>query len=407
MPEAAHRALAAAYAIPHLIVMTGNDLPGHSASGLVGIDQEYGPVARIREGLTPLPAPMGFGAADDPALTEAAWRMAGAELSALGIGVNFAPVADLAVPSRVIGARSFGADEDAVARHVRAAVRGMQSQGVAACPKHFPGHGGTLADSHHELPVVDDVALGPFQDTGAWLTMIGHLDVRSVDPGVPASLSDRVIRVLREDLGFGGVVVTDALDMKALAGDPGELAVRALLAGNDLLLMPADPEAAFHGIVRTAQSGRLPVARLAEAAERVRVLTGRIASLRRRTEVGTPAHQAIAARAAAAAITVVRGDPVLAACRVTAPPDLQDLAASLQSHLVPGEHRVHLVATPADLVPGAAVTVALGAPYVLADATSPTLIAAFGTTPHTVRALAAVLTGQSAPTGRLPVDLSA
>jgi beta-N-acetylhexosaminidase len=219
---------------------------------LIGTDQEYGVVTRIKSGVTQLPSGMAVGAAGNAALTQAAWAAAGADLAAIGLNVDFAPDADVLGPGGggVIGSRSFGQRPAAVAGQVAAAVRGLQGAGVAATLKHFPGHGHTTTDSHTNLPsltqsraALQSGDLPPFVSgiaAGAQLIMSGHLDVRSVDPGVAASFSSKVlIDLLRGQLGFRGVVVTDALNMApAQKWAPGEAAVRALLAGNDLLLMP-------------------------------------------------------------------------------------------------------------------------------------------------------------------------
>ena len=206
------------------------------------------------------------------------------------MNVDFAPVADVVGTSGgVIGSRSYGADADRVAAQVAASVRGLQGAGVAATLKHFPGHGHTSADSHTELPVLeqtrkrlDDVDLRPFAagiDAGAWLVMSGHLDVQAVDPGVSATFSHKVLTdVLRGDLGFQGVVVSDAMNMApAMKWPAGEAAVRALEAGNDLLLMPPNVGAAYDGILAAVRGGDLPRDRLVEAATRVLTLRFRLA----------------------------------------------------------------------------------------------------------------------------------
>ena len=225
---------------------------------LIGTDQEYGTVTRIRDGVVQLPSALALGAGHDPAGTERAWRVAGTDLAALGVNVDFAPDADVLGDRAggAIGSRSFGSDPAAVSDQVAAAVRGLQGAGVAATLKHFPGHGRTTDDSHAELPVLGQgadslstVDLAPFRAgiaAGAGLVMSGHLDVRAVEPGLPASFSHAVLTdLLRGQLGFGGVVVSDALNMAPAKRWPaGEAAVRALVAGNDLLLMPPDLAAA-------------------------------------------------------------------------------------------------------------------------------------------------------------------
>ncbi len=221
---------------------------------LIGTDQEYGVVTRVAHGVTLLPSAMGAGAAARPELTEAAWHAAGEELAAMGITVDFAPVADTlgSAQNTVIGSRSFGGDATANAAQVAAAVRGLQGAGVAAGLKHFPGHGHTTGDSHDELPVVAQSPaawtgqdLPPFAagvTAGAGVVMSGHLDVQALDRGVPATFSHKIMTdVLRGQLGFTGVAITDAMNMApAMTRPPGEAAVRALNAGNDMLLMPPD-----------------------------------------------------------------------------------------------------------------------------------------------------------------------
>jgi len=225
-------------------------LAGTQPGLLIATDQEYGWVTRIRDGMVQLPSAMAFGAANSPDLTRNAWSAAGQELAAVGINVDLAPDADVtrSPENAVIGSRSFGADQQAVSPQVAAAVTGLQSAGVAATLKHFPGHGNTTVDSHQALPVLpqsrpdlEATDLAPFRAgiaAGAQLVMSGHLDVAAIDPGTPASFSPKVIDLLRTELGFDGVVVTDALDMEpAQQWTPDEAAVRAFLAGNDLLLM--------------------------------------------------------------------------------------------------------------------------------------------------------------------------
>ncbi|MEE6307093.1 glycoside hydrolase family 3 protein [Plantactinospora veratri] len=410
-------------------------LPAGAAGALIGIDQEFGVVTRISEGVTNLPSPMAFGAAGDPALTESAWRAAGTELAALGVNVDFAPSADvLEANSKVIGSRSYGSDPKAAGVQVGAAVRGLQGAGVAATLKHFPGHGQTAADSHKGLPVVtadrkklESVALPPFSAgiaAGAWLVMAGHLDVRAVDPEVPATFSRKLLTdVLRGQLGFTGVLVTDAMDMAAVAKQPpGTTAVRALNAGNDLVLMPPNVTEAYNGVLAALRDGSLPRARLVEAVTRVLTLKFRLAG-QPRPEMGTlnsAAHQEAARRAAASSITMLRGS-----CRgplVTGPVTVtaasgregsrdrlgRALAAAGVRVTPSGGAVVHLVGygdTAADLRGNAAVTVAMDTPYLLGRADSKVLLATYSSNSASLTALAEVLAGRTRPTGRSPVPV--
>ena len=269
-------------------------LRAERADVLVATDEEGGDVTRLFAATgSPVPGPYGLGVADDPALTRAVSAGLAAQVAAAGIGWTLAPVADVnsAPDNPVIGVRSFGAAPDLVARHVAAAVAGIQSAGVAACAKHFPGHGDTTVDSHVGVPTVGpDLpgALAPFRaaiGAGVASVMTGHLLV----PGygeLPATLNPALIDgVLRRELGFGGVVVSDALEMGAVAGTVGlgEGAVLAVLAGVDALCLGGDEagepiaDAARDALVAAVRSGRLPEARLVEASERVRTLAGRYA----------------------------------------------------------------------------------------------------------------------------------
>jgi beta-N-acetylhexosaminidase len=182
----------------------------------------------------------------------------------------------------VIGIRSFGADGELVARHVGASVRGLQSVGVAACAKHFPGHGDTAQDSHHELPVVEsleDAALAPFRaavGAGVQSVMTAHIVVRSLGES-PATMSREILTdLLRGELGYDGLVITDALEMKAIANTVGveEGAVRAIAAGADALCLGHDlfdesVESVRDALVAAVREGRIEESRLAEAAARV------------------------------------------------------------------------------------------------------------------------------------------
>jgi len=257
---------------------------------IIAVDEEGGDVTRIAH-LTgsPYPGNAALGAVDDVALTESVYRALGADLAALGVNLNLAPSVDVntAADNPVIGTRSFGADTDLVARHAAAAVTGLQASGVAACAKHFPGHGSTSNDSHHVIAAVDgslDVVtrrdLPPFAaaiSAGARAVMPGHLRVPGLTGDLPASLSAAALTgLLRGELGFGGVIVSDALEMRAVSGPFGiaHAAVLAVAAGTDLLCFGRDTgEATYRevrdGLVAAVRSGQLPVARLEESAARV------------------------------------------------------------------------------------------------------------------------------------------
>ena len=253
---------------------------------LIAIDEEGGDVTRLEaERGSSYPGNLALGAVDDVGLTERVAAAIGGDLRAVGVNVNLAPVADANTNPQnpIVGVRSFGSDPELVARHVGAFVRGLQGVGVAACAKHFPGHGDTSGDSHLELPTVAgdlEAALLPFRaavEAGTRCIMPGHLLVPALDPERPASLSGRIVGdLLRGELGFDGCVITDALEMKAVSATVGieESAVGALEAGADGLCLGADvddelTERVHRAIVESTRAGRLDPGRLEEAASRV------------------------------------------------------------------------------------------------------------------------------------------
>jgi beta-N-acetylhexosaminidase len=216
-----------------------------------------------------------------------------AELTACGIRVDFAPVVDVDTnPNNpVIADRSFGDDPDLVGRLGAAFASGLQGGGVAACAKHFPGHGDTGVDSHFELPAVDhprsrleDVEWRPFRKLiadGVSMVMSAHVLVREIDDSLPGTLSPKVVYgVLRQQLGFDGVTVTDDLDMKAVARHwtPAQISVLAAQAGCDLLCFCRDHDAQVEGIeglIRALESDELPFKQAEAAEKRIRALKER------------------------------------------------------------------------------------------------------------------------------------
>ena len=252
---------------------------------LVATDEEGGDVTRLELASgSSSPGNWALGAVDDVEATEAVARRLGSLCAAAGVNLDFAPVADVNSNPRnpVIGVRSFGAEPDLVARHVAAFVRGLQACGVAACAKHFPGHGDTEDDSHLSLPVAQgdlEAALVPFRaavEAGVQSMMTAHIVVPGVDD-VPATVSRKLLTdLLRGELGFDGLVVTDALEMQGLAGSVGveQGAVQALAAGADALCLgfelgDEDVRAVCAAVVEAVRAGRLAEERLEEAAGRV------------------------------------------------------------------------------------------------------------------------------------------
>lgn len=257
---------------------------------LIAIDEEGGDVTRLAHGTgSPYPGNAALGAVDDPDLTREVYAAMGADLARAGITFDLAPAVDVNTTQEntVIGTRSFGADPQHVARHAAAAVAGLQSVGVAACAKHFPGHGATTTDSHLGLPTVDvpghvlrERDLPPFAaaiDAGVRAVMTAHIRVPRLTGTAPATFSRAMLQdLLRHEYGFRGVIATDALEMAgaaAAAGGIGAAAVLALDAGADLLCLGAriDHDLVEHvaaEITEAVRDGRLTTARLEEAATR-------------------------------------------------------------------------------------------------------------------------------------------
>ncbi|MFG2353483.1 glycoside hydrolase family 3 protein [Streptomyces sp. NPDC048521] len=304
---------------------------------LVAIDEESGDVTRldVRTGSS-FPGNHALGAVDDPDLTRAVSRELGRRLAACGVNFDWAPSADVnANPDNpVIGVRSFGSGTDLVARHTAAWVEGLQSTGVAACTKHFPGHGDTNVDSHHAVPRIDVDAdtlyereLPPFRAAiaaGTRAIMSAHILVPALDPDRPGTLSRRVLTdLLRGELGYQGLIVTDGMEMRAISGTYGleHGVVLAIAAGADAICVGGGlcDEGTVLGLrdalVAAVRSGELPEERLADAAARVRRLARWTAEARGGAERTEPDPQ-IGLVAARRALTVTRAP---AAAPVEAP----------------------------------------------------------------------------------------
>ena len=282
-------------------------------------------------GATAFPRAMAFGAAGDEQLAFEAGRVTGVEARALGVHVNFAPVVDVNNNPRnpVINTRSFGEDPALVGRLASAYVRGLQSAGVIATLKHFPGHGDTDVDSHLGLPVIkhprerlDAIELPPFKagiSAGAEAVMTGHIEMPAFDPtpATPTTLSQSIVSgVLRKELAFRGLIYTDSMGMQGVTNmhAPGEAAVRAVLAGNDVVLHSPDDGAAYAGILEAVKSGRIPQPKVDASVERLLRAKARAGLHKTRTVnldaitsiVGTRANQAIADAVSERSITLIK-----------------------------------------------------------------------------------------------------
>jgi beta-N-acetylhexosaminidase len=323
---------------------------------LISADLESGSGMRF-EDTTNLPWNMAVGATGDPAFARRHGELTAREARALGVQHVFAPVADVNnnAANPVINVRSYGEDPSEVARFVAAFVEGAQGAGVIATAKHFPGHGDTAVDSHRGLPVIDvararldATELVPFRaaiKAGVGSVMTAHIGLPQLDPTqvtplpreaivrptyaerevfvenavLPGTLSPVVTtKLLRGDLGFGGLVVTDALDMSGLTiyFKQDEAGVRAVLAGADMLLKPADPDAMLRGLVEAVKGGRLTEKRVEESARRILaakydlgLAANRYAPLEQiDTAVAGPDAARLADEVAARAVTLVRDD---------------------------------------------------------------------------------------------------
>ncbi len=281
---------------PQQITRLTNDiqqtlLDSGSIPALIAVDQEGGIIAHLEEGFTRWAVPTLLTATQSPELAFQFGEALAQELLAVGINMNLAPVADLQTnpDNPVIGRRSFGNDPQLVAPMIETVIEGMQFGGVMATVKHFPGHGDTTADSHLELPVLnfsEDELLNreliPFQvainaDTGA--VMLAHIYFPQIDTEteIPASLSENVINdLMRNQMDFNGIVITDALDMDAIdtVYSPADAAIRAVQAGNDLILIgahisPENQAEAMQAVVDAVRAGEIPESRIDESVQRI------------------------------------------------------------------------------------------------------------------------------------------
>lgn len=289
-----------------------------STPPFLGIDQEGGSIQRIRHTdaipATNVPTMWQVGQTGDLTLAEQIGGVLGSELTVFGINLDFAPVCDVFSNPKntVIGHRAFSSDPQQVARFSTAVSAGIRKAGVIPVCKHFPGHGDTTGDTHVDYASVDksldelrQTELVPFQaqiQAGVEMVMVAHISLPQVNgDDTPASMSRKIVTgLLRQELGFDGVVITDALDMGAVAAhySAGEAAVRAIQAGVDMLLMPADPQAAYDAVLAAVHSGEIPEAQLDASVSRILTLKQKygIISGKRLTDIsllGSSAHQAV------------------------------------------------------------------------------------------------------------------
>jgi beta-N-acetylhexosaminidase len=299
---------------------------------LVSADLESGTGSKIG-GATLFPPLMSLGAAGSEELAYAMGRVTALEARAVGIHQDYAPVVDVNVnpDNPIINTRSVGEDPEYVGRMAVAFVKGAQENGMIATAKHFPGHGDTALDSHRELPVIpgnrarlDAIEILPFKrviDAGIQSVMTAHLSVPALDPtpDLPATLSPAVTTgLLRGEMGFRGLIVTDALDMGGITNSftPEDSALRALMAGADVLLMPPAPVKVIAALAGAVRSGRVPMSRLDESVKRILEAKARLGLHRNRVvdidalpqKLGTKANLAQAMKIFEGAATLVRNE---------------------------------------------------------------------------------------------------
>ena len=442
---------------------------------LISADLEAGMGMRFLD-TTFWPPAMAIAATGDPSFAERAGRAVAVEARAVGVNHILAPVVDVNVnpDNPVINARSFGEDPREVSRYANAFIRGVQREGLLATAKHFPGHGDTHIDSHRSMPVLDvsrerleSVELAPFRAAiaeGVGSVMIGHLAVPALDAGGdPATISKPIVDgVLRRELGFRGLVVSDAFDMGGMTErfGPGEAAVRAILAGEDQILVSPDVDAAIDAVMGAVTSGRIPMARIDQAVacilEAKRRVPFAVAADDEIFEiVDSRASRDLAAEIARRALTLVRGSAsvsrdarialiVVSELREALTP-LPDLEADLRRRLTHAPETFLIDAQTADAsaavaasqradvtilalavraksgagtiaVPPVArdaiprmknvIAISFGSPYLLREIPSvQNYICAYGIQPPLQVAVAQALFGEIEMTGRLPVTI--
>jgi beta-N-acetylhexosaminidase len=443
----------------------------------LAIDQEGGLVQRLLAPATVYPGSMALGATRDQDLAVAQWQALGEEMRAVGVNIDFAPVVDVNTNAQnpVIGVRSFGEDPDLVSGLAAIATRGLQSQNVSATLKHFPGHGDTARDSHINLPIVtydrdtlETVHLAPFAEgiaSGADALMTAHIMVEAIDPALPATLSHDVLTgLLRRQMSYDGLIVTDSLDMGAVRErwSDAQVPVLAFNAGADVLLNPPDMDVAHDAVLDAVRSGRITRRRLDASVLRILETKYRrglfddpySAGADVMDHVGTPAHLGTADDIGRRAATVVTNDAGLlplsaedlggvlvtgwgagttrtlsdaiaergikiARMETGATPDdtrVAEVAASAPGHdlvvvttmaagFAPSAQQQALVAALVDSGTPV-VVVAVRNPYDIASLTDvDTYVATYGFQPASLRGAVDVLFGDAQPAGKLPVTI--
>jgi beta-N-acetylhexosaminidase len=388
----------------------------------IGVDQEGGPVARLNSAAVEFPPLMAAGAARDPQLTQEAITGQGTDVRDLGFTLDFAPVADVTVGREdpTINVRSAGSDPELVSATSTAAIRGYTAAGVASSAKHFPGHGALTVDSHESLPVseeslaeLEESSYGPFEaakEANVPTVLVGHIGLPGAED-LPATLNPDVYESLREDVGYEGVAVTDALNMGAITEQPGQETVKAIRAGADLALMPDDSQVAVDALKSALDSGDLDRERLVEAAGRVVAMQLWQARAAEAAEADAPtdeeADESFTALADAS-LTVLKGE-----CTLPEPAKTVSITGgdeAQQAAMKKAAEEVGLTVgsggTTVSLDGEAAADVAVGtaAPWQVAGSGADTVLAVYDDNPHALRAAAKYIAGELTAEGTVPIE---
>jgi beta-N-acetylhexosaminidase len=441
----------------------------------VSIDQEGGTICRLTQGVTVFPGNMALGAGGSSELSASSAAVMARELRALGITMNYAPVVDVNCnpANPVIGVRSFGSSPEEVARLGTAQIAPYREAGVICVAKHFPGHGDTDVDSHIGLPIVrhdrarlDAVELYPFRAMvreGVPAVMTAHVEVPALDPsGLPATLSAPILGVLRDEMKFSGLIITDSMGMGAIVQGWGleEAAILSFLAGSDILLFgadkghePAEQDGIHRALVAAVRSGRIPLERLDGAVRKILtvkkdygILDDPFPKEKWQASLASPEHLAVARQVADQGVTLVRNDgrllplagsvqipvvwptemagylqplltelPWLVPCYAPLQPAPEDVARVLETvrgapAVLMGSYNLNSNTGWRDLILALGneklVVAAMRSPYDLTQIPNvSTYIAVYSDRPVAVQALAGLLIGRQLPKGLLPVDL--
>ncbi|MCF2587396.1 glycoside hydrolase family 3 N-terminal domain-containing protein [Brevibacterium sp. UCMA 11752] len=395
----------------------------------IGVDQEGGPVSRLGTGALPFPPLMALSAAQDPELTQTATKVQGQNLSDLGFTIDFAPDADVTTGEKdvAINVRSAGDDHKAAAEVVAQAATGYHLGGVASSAKHFPGHGRLHVDSHESLPVskksikeLEDTDLLPFKSAvkaGIPMVMMGHIGLPDAKT-TPATLNEKAYKSLRDTLDFDGVIITDALNMKAVdQNQSGKETVKALSAGADLALMPPDSAAAQKAVAKAMEDGDLKKSDLQKKAERVVAMQLATAETQKTMTddsggddsgpTGSENPQKVLTDVAEKSLTVLKGE-----CAFEGTDSISIVGGSekekteLTKAAKDAGLTVRSGGTSVSLSPDTSAEVAVGtaAPWTMRNTSAQSAVTAYDSNPNALKAVAKWLKGDLRASGKLPVD---